>query len=125
MNVTTRNVLAIGAGAVLAAAGTAAGLIAHDRNVVDKLDSRKDRNEAVNQFSSAIDTIGWVGLAGAMLVPASNPALAAVRMGGWGIVAGNYAAKSITESVVLNRVEDKGNKFNPFDNKLTVGPSGH
>lgn len=48
-----------------------------------------------------------------------------MKLAGWGVVGGNYAAKEIVEGVVLNRVEDKGSKLNPFDNKMKVGPAGH
>ncbi len=37
---------------------------------------------------------------------------------------GSWAAKAVVENVVLNRVENKGNRWNPFDNKLEVGPKG-
>ncbi|MCB0877540.1 MAG: hypothetical protein KDC46_00965 [Thermoleophilia bacterium] len=117
--------LAVGAGAgILAAAATTTALIAHDRSVVDKLETREERNDAVDQFSGAIDSIGWVGFAAAMLTPNSWSGASAIKAGGWGVMIGNYAAKEITQSVVLNRVEDKGNRWNPFDNKLTVGPKG-
>jgi hypothetical protein len=124
MNAMQLNLL-VGAGAaVVAAGGTAAGLIAHDRGVVDKLETVEERNNAVDQMHGAIDSIGWVGFGAAMLTPASWGGAGAIKAGGWGVMLGNWAAKSIVEDVVLNRVEDKGNRFNPFDNKMTVGPSG-
>ncbi len=118
--------LLVGAGAgVLAAAGTTAALIGHDRGVVDKLETVEERNAAVDQFDGAVDTIGWAGLAAAFLTPSSWAGSSAIKAGGWGVLIGNAVAKDIVQGVVLNRVEDKGNRLNPFDNKLKVGPAGH
>lgn len=104
-------------GAAIAAGVTTAGLLIHDKNVVDRLHTAEDKNRAVDLASRATDGLASVGFGTAVLASSTN-----LKSLGWGVTLGSYAAQLVTENLVLGRVEDKGNRWNPFDNHMKVGP---